>query len=161
MNFSAKIFTMLDLVFKNYTSRKAPNEKFFREVFNTGIKEFKLKDKKIEVSLNLVSEAKIKGLNKEYRGKNRVTDVLSFSLEELRLQKHGILPLGDIFICLPFAVKESKRQNVSLEKELARLTVHGFLHLSGYDHEGSRKDAEMMFKLENKILEKLSSYLKP
>lgn len=174
---------MLDLVFKNYITRsqsgrsnrrmtasyKAPNEKFFRKIFDTGIRELKIKDKNVEVSLNLVGEAKIKELNKKYRSKDKVTDVLSFPLEEAGLQKYDILPLGDIFICLPFAVKaveerrrrnakdssRGKRQSIGLEKELAWLTVHGFLHLLGYDHEKSANDKKKMFALENKILNKL------
>lgn len=155
---------MLDLVFsapkgrdlvsggKNHTSQKAPNEKFFREVLGAGIKELKIKDKNVEVSLNLVGEAKMRELNKKYRGKDKVTDVLSFPLEESRFKKHDILPLGDIFICLPFAIQESERQKISLEKELAWLTVHGFLHLLGYDHEKSKSDEKKMFVMENKIL---------
>ena len=78
---------MLDLVFKNYTSQKALGEKFFREILDIGIKTLKVKDKKIEVSLNLVGEAKIKALNKKYRNKNKVTDVLSFPLQEARFKK--------------------------------------------------------------------------
>ena len=146
---------MLDLVFKNYTSVKSPGEKFFREILDIGIRELKIKDKNIEVGVNLVGESKIKELNKKYRNKNHVTDVLSFPLEEARLEKYDILPLGDIFICLPFAVKEAKRQSISLKKELAWLTVHGFLHLLGYDHEKSSNDKKKMFSLENKILNKL------
>ena len=163
---------MLDLVFKNYIRQKSPDEKFFREIFDTGIEELKIKDKNVEMSLNLVGEEKIKELNNKYRNKNEVTDVLSFPLlewdpspakrgdkgtlsEESRLKKHDILPLGDIFICLPFAVKEAKRQNISLEKELAWLSVHGFLHLSGYDHEKSSEEKKKMFDLENKILKEL------
>ena len=146
---------MLDLVFKNYTQGKAPGEKFFRKILNTGTKELNIKDKNVEVGLNLVGEAKIKELNKKYRGKNEVTDVLSFPLEESRLKKHDILPLGDIFICLPFAVKESKRQDVGLEKELAWLTAHGFLHLLGYDHENSLSESRKMEKLEKNILHRL------
>lgn len=153
---------MLDLVFKNYTSKKAPGEKFFQEILDTGTKELKLKNKKIEIGLSLVGEAKIKELNKKYRGKNKVTDVLSFPLDEARLKKYDILPLGDIFICLPFAVKEAKRQSISLEKELAWLTVHGFLHLLGYDHPDDevsgprlKRRGEKMFALENKILNKI------
>lgn len=145
---------MLDLVFQNYTPKKSPNENFFRTILDAGVKELKIKDKKIEVSLNLVGEAKIRELNKKHRGKSKVTDVLSFPLKEPRLQKHGILPLGDIFICLPFAVGEAERQNISLKKELAWLTVHGFLHLAGYDHE-KPDDKNKMFALENKILNKL------
>lgn len=143
---------MLDLVFGNHTSQKDLNEKFFRKILDTAIRDLKIKDKKVEISLNLVGEAKIKELNKKYRGKNKVTDVLSFPLEESRLKKHDILPLGDIFICLPFAIKESERQNIDLEKELAWLTVHGFLHLLGYDHEKSTQDKKKMFQLESKIL---------
>ena len=146
---------MMDLVFKNYTSVKSPGEKFFREILDIGIRELKIKDKNIEVGVNLVGESKIKELNKKYRNKNHVTDVLSFPLEEARLEKYDILPLGDIFICLPFAVKEAKRQSISLKKELAWLTVHGFLHLLGYDHEKSSNDKKKMFSLENKILNKL------
>ena len=147
---------MLDLVFKNHMSKRALGEKFFRGILNTGIKELKIKDKNIEISLNLVGEVRIKELNKKYRDKNEVTDVLSFPLEESRLKKHDILPLGDIFICLPFAVKEVERQGISLEKELAWLTVHGFLHLLGYDHEKSANDKKKMFALENEILNKLN-----
>lgn len=150
---------MLDLVFRNSTSKKAPNENFFRVILDTGIKELKIRDKKVEIGLNLVGEAKIKELNKKHRGKDKVTNVLSFPLEESRLQKHGILPLGDIFICLPFAVKEAERQNISLEKELSWLTVHGFLHLAGYDHEKSDGDKKKMFALENKILKKWHDHI--
>ena len=147
---------MIDLVFKNYTSQKAPRETFFKRILGTGIRELKVKDKNIEVSLSLVGEAKIKELNKKYRGKNEVTDVLSFPLEESRLKKHDILPLGDIFICLSFAVKEAARQNISLEKELAWVTVHGFLHLLGYDHENSVSEAIKMEKIERNILHRIN-----
>ncbi len=151
---------MLDFVFRNHTSQKAPSGKFFANILSTGIKELKIKDKKIEVGLNLVGEAKIKELNKKYRGKNKVTDVLSFPLDESRLRKHGILPLGDIFICLPFVIKELKKSRLIgdplMRRELAWLTVHGFLHLLGYDHEKTDNEKEKMFGLENKILKKLN-----
>jgi len=146
---------MLDLVFKNHTLSKVPNKKFFVKILNTVIREINIKNKKIEVSLILVGDARIKELNKKYRNKNQVTDVLSFPLKETRLKKYDILPLGDIFICLPFAVKESKRQDVGLEKELAWLTIHGFLHLLGYNHDKSKQRAEEMFKLEGQILSKI------
>ncbi len=147
---------MIDLVFQNNTQEKAPAEEFFMEILEKGIEELKLEDKKVEVSLNLVDEAGIKELNNKYRGKNVVTDVLSFPLGESGQSKYDILPLGDIFICLPFAVQEAKRQEVSLEKELAQLTVHAFLHLLDYDHERSEEDAEKMTNLEVKILSKLN-----
>jgi len=148
---------MLDLVFQNSTTSKKHTSKFFEEILVEAIKELKLASRKIEASVNLVGEAKIKELNKKHRNKNKVTDVLSFPMtEKLETQnaKFEIRDLGDIFICLSFAKKQAKSENVSIEKELARLTVHGFLHLLGYDHERSKKDEVEMFRLENKILKK-------
>lgn len=135
----------IDLVFKNYTSQKAPKDKFFKKVLETAVRELKLKDK-IGVSINLVGEARIRDLNWKYRNKNKSTDVLSFPLGD---------GSGDIFVCLSIAKNQAKRENMNIERKLAQLTVHGFLHLAGYDHEISEKKAEKMFDLENKILTKL------
>lgn len=97
------------------------------------------------VSLVLAGDKKIKELNKIYRRKNRVTDVLSFGDWDI--------PdfLGEIVICLPQARRQAKRFGVALKEELARLLVHAILHLVGYDHEGSRKEAEKMFGLQEKM----------
>ena len=148
---------MLDLVFKNSTSDKKYNSKFFEKILVGGLKELKLSNKNIGISVSLVGESEIKQLNNKYRHKNKVTDVLSFPMSE-KLQvtsyKLQVLDLGDIFICFPFAKKQAKGENVDIETKLAQLTVHGFLHLLGYDHERSEKDEIEMFKLENKILKK-------
>jgi probable rRNA maturation factor len=96
-----------------------------------------------EISLVICGEQKIKEINKKYRHKNKVTDVLSFE------------KLNEIFICLPQAKKQAKRQKRSLNYELTRLLVHGIVHLKGYDHELGEKEAAEMFNFENKILEKL------
>lgn len=153
---------MIDLVFsaeggsasggKNYTSFKAPGGAFFVRILESAAKTLKLGGSKIEISINLVGETKIKNLNKKYRNKNTATDVLSFPLSTVVLKKYGILPLGDIFICLSVAKKEAREENISIEKKLAWFTVHGFLHLLGYDHEKSEKDAKKIFVLEKKIL---------
>ena len=146
---------MLDLVFQNSTSSKEYTSKFFEKILITAIKELKLTGKKIEISINLVGNAKIKELNKKYRHKDKVTDVLSFPMAEKSFViRHSsfVIDLGDIFICLSFAKKEAKSENVSIERKLAQLTVHGFLHLLGYDHEKSSKDAKKMFGLQDKIL---------
>ena len=136
---------MIDLVFKNYTSQRAPARIFFVKVINAGLKTTKSKEK-IEISVNLAGEGKIRSLNKKHRQKDKPTDVLSFPLGDGN---------GDIFICLSIAKKEAKRENISIEAKLAQLTVHGFLHLLGYDHERSAGNAKKMFALENKILRKL------
>src|SRR3989344_900151 len=139
---------MIEFVFQNLTTDKQFNENFFKKILETASGELKLVNKNISVSLNLVGEGNIKELNKKYRHKNKVTDVLSFPIsKEFKIQdsRFQILDLGDIFICLPFAKKEAKRENIDIEVKLARLTVHGFLHLAGYDHEKSEQESEKMF----------------
>ena len=167
----------MDIVFQNLTAdppssrlRRASKKytsKFFEKILNAGIKELKLGNpkktqsdleasKNIEVSVNLVGEAKIKQLNNKYRHKNNVTDVLSFPMSEKPSRKLHTTDLGDIFICLSFAKNEAKRENISIDRKLAQLTVHGFLHLLGYDHENSVVKARKMEKLEEAILNRLS-----
>ena len=150
---------MTDLVFHNSTSNKTYNSQLFENILNTAIRILNLRKKNLSLSINLVSESGIKKLNHKYRDKNKSTDVLSFPLQPERLQRpegakrlEGPFDIGDIFICLPIAKKYAKRENISIERKLARLTVHGFLHLLGYDHEKSKKESDKMFKLENKIL---------
>jgi len=153
---------MLDLVFQNSTSDKFPKKDFFEKIISIGAGKLNMKVKHVGISLNLVEDGRIKELNKKYRRKNKVTDVLSFPMtdapsKKLRVTSYElpVTDLGDIFICLPFAKKQAKSENVSIDRKLAQLTVHGFLHLAGYDHEVSRQEAGKMLNLENKILNKL------
>ncbi len=135
----------LDLVFKNWTSQEASGNKFFLKILNKASEVLGLK-KKLEISVNLVGEGKIKSFNKKYRNKEKATDVLSFPLGDGN---------GDIFICLSIAKKQAKSENTSIKKKLAQLAVHAFLHLQDYDHERSEKEAEKMLGLEDKILKNL------
>ena len=110
-------------------------------------------EKKIRgtVEVTIVGEKKIKSLNAKYRGKNKVTDVLSFSWLE-----GGEMPgnfLGQIFICYPQSVRQAKEYKILVEEEFARMLVHGLLHLVGYDHIKD-KDAKKMFALQEKIIKK-------
>lgn len=98
--------------------------------------------KKGEISLALVGPGRMRKLNKKYRGKNRVTDVLAFP-------GNG---LGEIVICLREVKKNAKRFGLSFEKELAKVLTHGILHLLGYDHEKSEKEAKEMEEKENQYL---------
>lgn len=88
---------------------------------------------KVELDLVLVGEKKIRSLNYKYLGKNQVTDVLSFPVDRLGAFGKSLpyLLLGDIFICLPQAIKQAKRYNHSLEKEIEILFLHGLKHLLG------------------------------
>lgn len=100
------------------------------------------------LSLAFVSKAEIKKLNKKFRKKNKPTDVLSFNLVD-----GGYL--GEIVIC-PEVVKENaKKYNVTLKQEMIKMFVHGILHLCGYDHEKSEKEAEIMEEKEKQYLLKI------
>ena len=144
---------MVDLVFNNSTSDKQFGESFFKDILTIAAEDLKMKET-AEVSVNLVSSDKIKSLNLKYRNKDKETDVLSFPLQDDSLKKYGIMPLGDIFICPAYVEKKIKDTGESLDKTMAHLAVHGFLHLLGYDHETSEADAEKMSLQEQKILTK-------
>lgn len=101
----------------------------------------------VRVSLAFVPPAEIRRLNAKYRGKNRVTDVLSFNLNESDL-------LGELLICYPVARRQAKELQHSTRDEVLFLLVHGLLHLFGYDHE-KPGDAVHMFPLQTKILTRL------
>lgn len=151
---------MIDLVFKNFTTDRKYDGDFFEKILDVISKELGLKSKKMELSISLVGEGRIKSLNKKYRGRNRVTDVLSFPLQKkisIKSSTGGIISLGDMFICLPVAKKGATREVISLDYKLNFLAVHGFLHLLGYDHEQSTKEKEKMFTLQDRILKRLAT----
>lgn len=112
-----------------------------------------------EVSVSFVSNKEIQSLNKFYRNKDAVTDVLSFPLGEKGVydknNETGALMLGDIVISLDTAVKQSVMYGHSLEREIGFLTVHSTLHLLGYDHETSPLDERKMRETEEAILDSL------
>ena len=113
-----------------------------------------------EVSVSFVSNNEIKNLNKIYRNKDSVTDVLSFPLTsedgtvELNPET-GAVQLGDVVISLEAAEKQAQNFGHSLEREVGFLTVHSMLHLLGYDHETSQLDQRIMREKEESVLEKL------
>ncbi|MBR3624534.1 MAG: rRNA maturation RNase YbeY [Selenomonadaceae bacterium] len=96
-----------------------------------------------EVSVTITNDAEIHKLNKQYRGIDRPTDVLSFAFRESEddLDKEN---LGEIIISLPRATAQAEEYGHSLKREVAFLTVHGMLHLLGYDHieEEDREEME-------------------
>lgn len=113
-----------------------------------------------EVSVSFVSNNEIRNLNKIYRDKDSVTDVLSFPLtsEDGSVELNpdtGAVQLGDVVISLETAVKQAQNYGHSLEREVGFLTVHSMLHLLGYDHETSLLDQRIMREKEESVLEKL------
>ncbi len=102
-----------------------------------------------EIGITLTSDDEIRKLNKEYRGKDKPTDVLSFPIDE---HIDGVWIGGDIVISID-RVKEQAKGD--LKDEIKRLVVHGFVHLMGYDHELGEEEAFLFEKIERSILEKL------
>ena len=103
-------------------------------------------------SIIFVNEEEIKNINQEFRNKNSVTDVISFALEDTT----NVLPknfrvLGDIYICIPRMKEQAFTYGHSEQRELSFLTVHGLLHLLGYDHMNKR-DEKIMFAKQELIL---------
>ncbi len=143
---------MVDLVYENETEDMALTEEFFKKILEHAAAYAGLGDKKIEIGLHVIKPERSQELNRTHRQKDKPTDVLSFPLDEHGLETYGILPLGDIFICLEVAQRQASELTIPLNHELARLTVHGFLHLLGHDHDRSEQDAEKMFDLEDDIL---------
>ncbi|HAQ08628.1 MAG TPA: rRNA maturation RNase YbeY [Bacillus bacterium] len=111
-----------------------------------------------ELSVTFVSNERIQEINREYRDKDRPTDVISFAMEELgegELEVIGAdIPrvLGDIIISVPKAREQADEYNHSVMRELGFLAVHGFLHLLGYDHI-TKEDEKKMFERQKEILD--------
>ncbi len=100
----------------------------------------------------IVDNDYIHKLNKEYRGIDRPTDVISFALEdEVDDVKLDFRVLGDIYISLDKTYEQAKLYNHSFLRELSFLTIHGLLHLLGYDHM-VKEDEEAMFKKQDELL---------
>ena len=113
------------------------------------------------LNINLVDDERIIEINSDYRNKPKVTDVLSFPLQEnIRNDEYDkIIPeleLGDLFVCHSVCVKQAQEFNLSYIEELLHLIIHGFLHLCGYDHEINESEEKLMESLEEKLLKKIS-----
>ncbi len=113
-----------------------------------------------ELSIVIVDDAAIRKLNRDYRGKDQPTDVLSFS----QVETPGAPPpglasivdsppetLGDVVISIDTALRQSRELGISLSGHLCALLIHGVLHLAGYDHERSAAEARRMFARERQV----------
>lgn len=111
-----------------------------------------LKLNNVIFNIIIVDKEKIQEINKTYRNIDRVTDVISFALEDDdSFIKTDFRVLGDIYICLDKAIEQAKEYGHSLKREISFLTIHGLLHLLGYDHM-TEKDEKEMFGLQEMIL---------
>ena len=131
-------------------------EKLIRDLITIGLKHEKVEED-CEISITFVSNEKIQEINKEYRGKDKPTDVISFALEEgdeeeVIIGAPETRVLGDIIISIEKTREQAEEYGHSFERELGFLAVHGLLHLLGYDHGTEEEEKEMFSKQEN-ILE--------
>lgn len=110
-----------------------------------------------ELSVVLTSDAGIARLNEQYRHKKGPTNVLSFALQEGEDAALAGNLLGDVVISVETAVREADRLKISLHQRLRMLMIHGLLHLLGFDHERSTREAEVMFERERQLLQQLST----
>ena len=107
-----------------------------------------------EISVTYTDSVNIHRLNKEYRGVDRPTDVLSFPLLDVLPERSDVtVALGDIVISTEQAKKQAEEYGHSLKREVCFLAVHSVLHLLGYDHETSEEDEKVMFSKQREILE--------
>ncbi len=102
--------------------------------------------KPAEVTVRFVGAEEGRNLNRDYRGKDYPTNVLSFPYES------GARVRGDLALCRPVVEREAEEQRKLPEAHFAHMVVHGMLHLQGYDHETGRRDAERMEAHEREIL---------
>lgn len=109
-----------------------------------------------EVVVTLVDNERIQELNRDYRGIDRATDVLSFAMNESGEDELEIIfeddeapnMLGDIIISVPKALEQADEYGHTLEREMGFLSIHGFLHLLGYDHQDEEQEKEMFGRQE-------------
>ncbi len=111
-----------------------------------------------EISVTFVRSRTIHAINRDYRGIDRPTDVISFAIRDA---EDDFIPdeekdLGDIFINIDYAKKQAKEYGHSYEREVCFLFTHGLLHCLGYDHM-TEKDEKVMFALQDRILDPVRS----
>ena len=151
----------MDILEINYldVEENEEDEKIIKKVLNKCFEEETLKDKNLYVNVVLTDSKNIQVINKEHRGIDSKTDVLSFpmyekgELDNIKLEKEDIL--GDMVISIEKVKEQAKEYDHSFERELSYMVVHGFYHLLGYDHINENEKKEMRQKEEN-ILQKLN-----
>jgi probable rRNA maturation factor len=108
-----------------------------------------VKQSRAELSIALVGDREMRPLNSKYRKKRKTTDVLSFFVEGQ--PPPGVKILGDVVISVEQARRQAQACGRTLKSEMVTLLIHGVLHLLGYDHEKSARQAKIMFAYEQKL----------
>ncbi len=141
------------LISKDIYDRKI-TKKFVKQISQQILKELQLDN--VELSITLTDNENIRQINKQWRKKDRPTDVLSFPIDE-KPPGYKYKILGDVIISLPFAKKQAEETGIPYQEEIIRLLTHGILHLLGYDHEVCPAEAKKMFDLQDRIVNRIIS----
>ena len=152
---------MYEIVYEGIEEKEVYKE-IIKKVLQQCMKEEKLENSKLSITVTLTTPDQIQKINKEYRDIDNATDVLSFPMfekDELdeKIKNQDFLHedvLGDIIISIEKVEEQAKEYNHSFERELSYMLVHGFYHLMGYDHI-KEEDKEIMRPKEENILNKL------
>lgn len=134
----------------NTTKKKITETEEIKKLIDYAIKYQNLDS--LVFNIIFVDNEKIRKLNREYRNIDKETDVISFALEDYKDIHYDFRLLGDIYISIPKAEEQAKEYGHSFLRELSFLTIHGFLHLLGYDHMDEEEE-KVMFSLQERILE--------
>jgi len=142
---------------KAWSKKIKKKELFFKKICKAFPKKYKFSDKRVSLTLLLSNNKNIKMLNKNFRNKNKATDILSFPFSE-RIKINNQTYIGDIIISYNFIDKPKFQKLKNFEDKLIKLFIHGFLHLLGFDHT-KNKDYKKMEKEEKQIYQSVISKL--
>ena len=142
---------------KAWSKKLKKKELFFEKICKAFPKKYQFFKKKINLSILLSNNKNIKKLNKEFRNKNKSTDILSFPFnEKIKISKQTYI--GDIIISYNYIDKPKTQKLKFFEKKLIKIFIHGFLHLLGFDHIKNR-DYKKMLREEDRIYQSVISKL--
>ena len=140
---------------KAWSKRLKNKDIFFKKICKAFPKKYKFLNKKVTFTLLLSNNKNIKKLNKVFRKKNKSTDILSFPLDKkTKIKKNTYL--GDIIISYNYLDKPKSQDLKSFKEKVAKILIHGFLHLLGFDHK-KNKDYSKMLKEENLLFKSVQS----
>ena len=140
---------------KAWSKRLKNRDIFFEKICKAFPKKYKFLNKKVTFTLLLSNNKNIKKLNKVFRKKNKSTDILSFPLDKkIKIKKNTYL--GDIIISYNYLDKPKSQDLKSFKEKVAKILIHGFLHLLGFDHK-KNKDYFKMLKEENLLFKSVQS----
>ena len=142
---------------KAWSKRLKNTDLFFKKICKAFPKKYQFSKKKVSLSLLLSNNKNIKKLNKRFRNKNKHTDILSFPFHQ-KSKKLKEIYLGDIIISINYMNKPKNLSTYKFREKVAKIFIHGFLHLLDFDHI-KKKDYIKMFNQEQKIFESIQKFI--